>query len=47
MTAIKDGNHTKIEDIKLQEVKVEEARINEEPERDEESISNLKDEFSI
>ena len=36
-----------LNEIKLTEFKIEEARVNEEPDRDEESISNLKEEFNI
>jgi hypothetical protein len=42
----KDGGAV-INEIKLKELEVEEARNNDEPERDEESISNLVEEYNI
>lgn len=47
MVAFTSDSTFAVQNITLEELKVEEARSNEEPERDEESIRNLKDEFCI
>jgi hypothetical protein len=47
MVALTSDSTSAVQNITLEELKVEEARSNEEPERDEESIRNLKEEFCI
>lgn len=47
MVAISSQGENNNDEIHLKELEVEEARSNEEPERDEESISNLMEEISV